>query len=127
MNDKTYNGWSNYETWLVALWLDNDAGSNKQVFSDSWDALDEAEGNVAKATGRMAGLLQDMHDEARPDTGPGLFHDLLSAALSEVNWREIARNCIDSVADEWFEAQEKTEEDEDDQVSDESRSYGPWA
>lgn len=109
------NGWTNYETWLVALWLDNDEGSNKRVNSDAWDALTQADGDVGEATGNMAGLLQDMHDEGRPDSGgSGVFHDLLSAALSEVNWREIARNCIDAVADEWFEAQEKTEEDEDD-------------
>lgn len=24
--DISYNGWSNYETWNVALWLQNDAG-----------------------------------------------------------------------------------------------------
>ncbi len=24
MNDTTYNGWTNYETWNVALWMDND-------------------------------------------------------------------------------------------------------
>ena len=24
MTDTTYNGWTNYETWNVALWLDND-------------------------------------------------------------------------------------------------------
>lgn len=115
MNDKTYNGWSNYETWLVALWLDNDAGSNKRSFREAWDALTQADGNVGEATEIMADALEEMHDEERPDSGgSGVFHDLLSAALSEVNWREIARNCIDAVADEWFEAQEKTEEDEDD-------------
>ena len=24
---KTYNGWTNYETWNVALWMDNDYGN----------------------------------------------------------------------------------------------------
>lgn len=24
---KGYNGWTNYETWCVSLWLDNDSGS----------------------------------------------------------------------------------------------------
>ncbi len=24
MTDTTYNGWTNYENWNVALWLDND-------------------------------------------------------------------------------------------------------
>jgi hypothetical protein len=26
VQDTTYNGWTNYETWNVALWLQNDEG-----------------------------------------------------------------------------------------------------
>ena len=26
ITDKTYNGWTNYETWNVALWIQNDQG-----------------------------------------------------------------------------------------------------
>ena len=27
MTDKEYNGWTNYETWNVALWIDNERGT----------------------------------------------------------------------------------------------------
>jgi hypothetical protein len=33
LTDTTYNGWTNYETWNVALWIQNDA--------DIQDAIEE--------------------------------------------------------------------------------------
>ncbi len=43
LNDTSYNGWTNYETWNVALWLGNDEGlyemardyRNYTAFSDA--------------------------------------------------------------------------------------------
>ena len=30
-NEKTYNGWTNYETWAVGLWIDNEQGSYRRT------------------------------------------------------------------------------------------------
>lgn len=38
MEDKRYNGWVNYETWLVNLWIDNDQGEHEY-----WQEQTEAE------------------------------------------------------------------------------------
>lgn len=42
MSESTgYNGWSNYETWLVALWLNNDQASYNAL--EALKAEDESE------------------------------------------------------------------------------------
>ena len=42
MTATTYNGWKNYETWNVALWLQNDNGfySVAQMAEDFGDFID---------------------------------------------------------------------------------------
>ena len=97
MADK-YNGWTNYETWNVNLWLTNDSGGHYYWMeqaaehfhgADGENAADSAE--IAKNT--LADQLEDEHNEARPEVS-GVFADLLGAALSEVNWHEIAAHLV---------------------------------
>ena len=84
----TYNGWTNYETWSVALLLDNDEGS-QDYWRDRAEELDTYE---------LGQELKDEHDEGNPLTGNcDVFDQLLSAALSEVNWYEVAEHISETV------------------------------
>jgi hypothetical protein len=98
--DKTYNGWTNYETWNVALWLDNERGTY-----DLWRerakellARSEATSYLTKEEGAVYDLARGLREEIEgqvPDFGASMYTDLLNAALSEVNWAEIARHYIE--------------------------------
>jgi hypothetical protein len=95
-----YNGWTNYETWNVALWMDNDAGSYEQARDDARQALEDADNDADDAKQALAGTLQSQHEEALPDLGASVWADLLGSALSDVNWHEIAGNLVDEVYEE---------------------------
>jgi len=73
--DKKYNGWENWETWNVNLWLNNDEGSYKR----------SKECKTPKA-------LQEMVEGWAEEMGlfdKGMFTDLLTTELNKVNWQEI--------------------------------------
>lgn len=85
MTDKTYNGWSTYETWLVNLWLTNDMQDDDLIAS-----VKEVD-----TTYEAKEILKDYVEEMVETSGVpdnGLVHDLLHGALSEVNWYEIVKN-----------------------------------
>lgn len=118
---RRYNGWVNYETWNVALWLGNEQGSDsywREAAQEAWDdsaelsAVARMTGNEPftreeKATMRLADRLKDEMEEANPlASDASMWSDLLSAALCEVNWRDIAEHYIADV--------DKTEEADDD-------------
>lgn len=108
--DTTYNGWKNYETWNVKLWMDNDGSDRLQELAE--DAVRRAidgQGNPYADNVRdsaamlMADDLKDETENAMQDmleqTGQqsSMWADLLGAALSEVDWREIADNVLSDV------------------------------
>ena len=100
METKKYNGWTNYETWNVALWFDNDSSEYwaeraNEIWYDAeaTDNFDRAE----VATLELSKEMQDSVEESTPTVTAGMFADLLNAALSEVNWYEIAEHFVENV------------------------------
>ena len=109
MTKQEYNGWTNYETWAVKLWIDNDEGSQGYWHDQAKAELEHADGGLsayAKLTGReiftteeratlaLSNTLKAHHEEALPEM-EGFAADLLNAAMSEVNWHEIAASLVD--------------------------------
>lgn len=92
----SYNGWSNYETWNVALWIDDEEGSSEEVRSMARSATSEA---------ALAKQIEAWVDEMTPSLGASMFSDILGAGLREVNYDEIAGH--------WYEEAHEDDEEED--------------
>ncbi len=107
-DDKTYNGWTNYETWNVALWIGNEESSHhywQERAQEAWDGA-KADRTFTRQERAVLDLMnvlkedfeemaQNVMEDARQSAT--MWADLLGAALSEVNWHEIASHMIDNV------------------------------
>jgi hypothetical protein len=120
MKDERYNGHANYETWATCLWLDNDEGSYRfwrEEARDIWRRYQADDDGLHTAKSILAKRLQDEVSEAVPLDGASLYSDLLSAALSEVDWFEIAEGMID----EFHSDEDITPSDSEDQTGDDAK------
>jgi len=109
--EKGYNGSTNYETWLVNLWLTNDEGTYNYWREKAVGAREESKndpgvcGIKREARGFLADYMKDSYEEevsevlSKSDLSDwstvGMFTDLLNAALSEVDWYEIADHFLE--------------------------------
>jgi len=83
-----YNGWKNYETWLVGLW-----------FSDSYNEYFLEQFRDGDLTQTVTGddvreYVQDYVDNDI-NTENGFISDLVNGAMREVDWRELANHVED--------------------------------
>lgn len=112
MTDDTYNGWTNYETWVVNMYLDGNY-DGPGTYYETIERVRSAE--PTEESGRrslVADILREwveenvnpyMIDDDHPDPQlHPLAADLLGAALTSVNWHEIAEH--------WIEAAKEQEE-----------------
>ncbi len=86
-----YNGWTNYETWAVKLWMDNDEGLYLHL-------RDMAQA-YGKATAGFADSLKDLVEESAPELEASMYSDLLTHAIGRVDWFEIAENLLSELDD----------------------------
>jgi hypothetical protein len=99
-----YNGWKNYETWCVALWLDNDRSTYEDVryrVAKVVQDVDVAESFSYEVSEVLKSYIEDLAEMTCPGVieGASFVSDLFSAALSEVHWHEIARNLIEELVE----------------------------
>lgn len=113
-NDKTYNGWTNYETWLVNLWW-SDCEATCDMMDDYakeaiQEALEEGEGEDTSevkqsATYKLSKLMEQHLDDYLEECSipeSSLVTDFVNAAIREVNFYEIAQHYIYNNWDEVY-------------------------
>jgi hypothetical protein len=77
-----YNGYSNYETWAVNMWLNSEPYSQDmlQHIVTRFETVDEQAEELEHCITSDDNYLGD---------GSSMWADLLHAAIARVNWREI--------------------------------------
>lgn len=78
-----YNGWKNWETWNVALWLDNEYSSYKH-----WQEFIESE---QPSVSELARELMNEHDLNKPTPDFDANDD-----VRVIDWDEIAENLLEA-------------------------------
>jgi len=97
-DDQTYNGWKNYPTWCVNLWLSNDESLYAEAHDRVAWALHDSTDDTVRAD--VADALKTwVREDLAPDLGASFAADLLGYALDCIDWHEIADSWIESTVE----------------------------
>lgn len=91
-----YQGYSNYPTWSVSLWIDNEESSCNYWNEQAEELIQEYQ-DKNTAIGKLADMLKDKIDgNDRPELD-GMYNDILEWSMDNVNWYEIAEHITEDM------------------------------
>jgi hypothetical protein len=91
---ETYNGYTNYQTWDVVLWVRNDEGYYDMVI----DALKDITQEHEDITEQADALQEFIETELIFTSDPvGIAADLLQNAVSHINWYEVLEALLEGL------------------------------
>lgn len=88
----TYQGWTNYETWAIALWMDNEEPLYALTRELARSAAKKEHGQY-----ELADTLKNLVENISPNLGTSMFSDLLTHAIDQANYDEIAASLLEEV------------------------------
>jgi hypothetical protein len=95
-----FSGWTNRETWAVALYLGNDQGFCDEIRSLTREAIDNEPSNEAayRLADSVKEWVNDLFEFDNVSTNEQLFNMLYDiGSLYRVNWRELAQTYINTM------------------------------
>ena len=95
---ETYNGCANYETWCIHMWLTND---DEGIYDECREAAEE-QSEPYELMSWLKEHVEYLAELTVPDlfTSGGFVSDLYQAAISEVDWYEIADSFLAEIKDD---------------------------
>ena len=99
-----YQGWTNYETWCINLWLSNEQSTAEYWTERATNTLEENDGNAKDARWELSKEIKDDIENGNPITDASLYSDLLTMAIGRANFYEIAENYIEIALEQFDKA-----------------------
>ena len=95
-HDTTYNGWTNYATWNIFLWIENDAALLDYATECTQATIAQYSEEPSRAEGSLAEQLKDFftYEENPLADQAGPWQDILTHALLSADWYEIASHLL---------------------------------
>ena len=88
-----YNGWTNYETWCLNSWIDNDREWYRAIDGKAVGLVNDALTKKQQIE-ILRSFIIDLVQEDEPKIEVNFYSDVLNASIREVNFWEISTNII---------------------------------